>query len=101
MELRNTTPFPALAFQGVDQYAQRFHVVALRQTLVWDAQGQLSYAPMQTPLCVADQYFDSQTTPGKSPGRKSAPFQTTASKCARSSSALMPPNRSCPQNPKA
>jgi hypothetical protein len=57
MELRNTTPFPALAFQGVDQHAQRFHVVALRQTLVWDEQGQLSYAPTQAPLCEADEYF--------------------------------------------
>lgn len=58
MQFVNYTPFPALSFGGIDQYAQSFHVVALRQTLTWDETGQLKYADEQMPLCEVDQTFD-------------------------------------------
>lgn len=57
MEFINHTPFPALAFEGIDQHDQAFHVVALRQTLTWDKHGKLDYADEQTPLCEEDSYF--------------------------------------------
>jgi len=57
MELVNHTPFPALAFQGIDQRGVEFHVLALRQTLRWNEQGQLDYADEQAPLCEQDEYF--------------------------------------------
>ncbi|MCE3602764.1 DUF2169 domain-containing protein [Massilia sp. P8910] len=57
MEFRNLTPFPALAFQGVDQYDHEFHVVVLRQTLTWGDEGVLTYADEQAPLCEVDEYF--------------------------------------------
>jgi hypothetical protein len=58
MEFRNHTPFPALAFAGIDQLDQEFHVVVLRQTLTWNDQGQLRYLDEQPPLCEEDSYFD-------------------------------------------
>lgn len=58
MQFVNHTPFPALAFGGIDQNAQEFHVVALRQTLTWDETGQLKYADEQIPLCEVDETFD-------------------------------------------
>jgi len=57
MEFCNFTPFPALAFEGIDQYNQAFHVVVLRQTLSF-AGGCLEYEDEQTPLCEADTFFD-------------------------------------------
>ncbi len=57
MEFVNHTPFPALAFEGIDQFDQSFHVVALRQTLTWGADGLLIYAEDQEPLCEVDEYF--------------------------------------------
>lgn len=57
MEFLNHTPFPALAFEGIDQHDQSFHVVVLRQTLSF-ASGQLEYADDQAPLCEADEFFD-------------------------------------------
>src|SRR5262245_62010981 len=56
MEFRNLTPFPALAFQGVDQREQPFHVIVLRQTFTWGEHGELIYADEQTPLCEVDQF---------------------------------------------
>lgn len=56
MEFRNHTPFPALAFEGIDPDGQRFHVIALRQTLTF-ASGQLEYADEQAPLCEVDAFF--------------------------------------------
>jgi hypothetical protein len=58
MEFLNHTPFPALAYAGIDQLEQAFHVVVLRQTLTWNEQGVLRYAEDQEPLCVEDSYFD-------------------------------------------
>lgn len=56
MEFVNHTPFPAMAFEGIDQHEQAFHVVVLRQTLSF-ASGQLEYADVQEPLCEQDAYF--------------------------------------------
>jgi hypothetical protein len=56
MDFVNHTPFPALAFEGIDQHDQAFHVVALRQTLSF-ASGKLEYADAQEPLCEQDAYF--------------------------------------------
>ena len=56
MEFTNFTPFPALAFQGLDQHQQDFHVLVLRQTLSF-ATGTLMYADEQAPLCEEDEFF--------------------------------------------
>ncbi len=56
MNFVNRTPFPALAFEGVDQNNQAFHVVVLRQTLT-SSTGTLKYADKQAPLCEADEPF--------------------------------------------
>ncbi|WP_080497769.1 DUF2169 family type VI secretion system accessory protein [Burkholderia ubonensis] len=56
MEFINYTPFPALAFEGIDQHDQQFHVVVLRQTLDLTADGPV-YADEQLPLCEEDAYF--------------------------------------------
>ena len=52
----NHTPFPAQAFEAIDQYEQEFHVFVLRQTLDFSS-GKLEYADKQAPLCDADEYF--------------------------------------------
>jgi len=54
MEFRNHTPFPALAYAGIDQNEQEFHVVVLRQTLTWNERGELRYVEEQEPLCEED-----------------------------------------------
>jgi hypothetical protein len=56
MKFVNHTPFPALAFEGVDQNDQSFHVVVLRQTLTF-ATGKLEYADEQAPICDSDEPF--------------------------------------------
>jgi hypothetical protein len=58
MEFINHTPFPALAFEGIDQHDRRFHVVAMRQTLTWNDTGELFFSDEQQPLCDADEFFD-------------------------------------------
>ena len=61
MEFTNYTPFPALAFQGIDQNEQEFHVLVLRQTLSF-AEGALVYADEQAPLCAEDEFFGEANT---------------------------------------
>lgn len=56
MEFRNLTSFPALAFEGIDQHGQSFHVAVLRQTLTFSS-GRLEYAGTQAPLCEVDTFF--------------------------------------------
>ena len=56
MEFRNHTPFPAMAFEGIDQHDQAFHVIVLRQTLSF-ASGKLEYADEQAQLCEVDEFF--------------------------------------------
>ncbi|WP_442808805.1 DUF2169 family type VI secretion system accessory protein [Trinickia soli] len=58
MEFVNHTPFPALAFEGIDQRGQGFHTVVLRQTFTWNDAGELVFADDQQPLCEADEFFD-------------------------------------------
>lgn len=57
MQFINHTPFPALAFGGVAQNGESFHVVALRQTFTWNETGELVFAGEQQPLCEADEFF--------------------------------------------
>ncbi|WP_321818261.1 MULTISPECIES: DUF2169 domain-containing protein [unclassified Paraburkholderia] len=57
MEFINHTPFPALAFAGVDAREQEFHVVVLRQTLTWNEADGLHFSDEQQPLCEADEFF--------------------------------------------
>ena len=57
MEFRNFTPFPALAYQALDQHDRLYHVVAMRQTLSIAGDGQLTYPNDQEPLAVEDEYF--------------------------------------------
>ena len=56
MEAVNPTPFPAQAFEAIDQYEQQFHVFVLRQTFDFSS-GKLKYADKQQPLCDEDEYF--------------------------------------------
>lgn len=55
MEFVNHTGFPAQDFAGIDQHGQAFYVIALRQTLEWDDDGNLGYAERQEPLCESDE----------------------------------------------
>ena len=57
MEFINHTPFPALAFEGIEPNDQAFHVVVLRQTLSWEENGILDYHSTQYPLCEEDEFF--------------------------------------------
>lgn len=57
MEFRNLTPFPAIAFDGLDQHDQRFHVVAMRLTFELQDDGTLALAPLQTPLATTDEFY--------------------------------------------
>lgn len=58
MKLSNTTPYPALAFEGLDQLGQSFHVVVMRQTYTWNENGLLIVADEQDPLRFEDQLAD-------------------------------------------
>ena len=53
MDFRNLTPFPAIAFVGLTQGGEKFRVAALRQTFTF-ADGSLSFADEQSPLCEKD-----------------------------------------------
>ena len=60
MNFINTTNHPALAFEGVDQLGQSFHVVVMRQTYTWNEQGLLILADEQDPLRLEDQLVDTK-----------------------------------------
>ena len=57
MEFRNQTPFPALAFDALDQRDIRFHTVVMRLTFEVQDDGTLAFAPEQTPLASSDEYY--------------------------------------------
>ncbi len=57
MEFRNLTPFPAMAFDGLDQHDQRFHSVVMRLTFELQDDGKLALAPVQTPLVTTDEFY--------------------------------------------
>src|SRR5947208_302181 len=57
MQFRNFTPFPALAYQSLDQHDNSYHTIALRQTLAIQPDGTLRYKDKQEELVVADEYF--------------------------------------------
>lgn len=57
MEFRNLTPFPAIAFDGIDQHDQRFHSVVMRLTFEVQDDGTLLLAPAQTPLAMTDEFY--------------------------------------------
>lgn len=59
MDFLNHTPFPAMAFSGIDQHGQTFDVIVLRQTLSF-ASSRLEYADVQSPLCEIDTPFDTE-----------------------------------------
>ncbi|MBN3854824.1 DUF2169 domain-containing protein [Paraburkholderia sp. Ac-20340] len=77
MEFVNHTPFPALAFEGVDQHDQQFHVVVLRQTFDLTEDGPL-YADEQSPLSVEDTWFGE---PGRSGVREESDLCQFKPKC--------------------
>lgn len=77
MDFVNHTPFPALTFEGIDQEAQRFHVVVLRQTLSFST-GELEYAETQQPLCELDSHFGEA---GKSSVRQESDLCPFKPKC--------------------
>jgi hypothetical protein len=57
MEFTNYTPFPALAFESVDQHDQEFHVVVLRATFDIMPNMELKLADDQQPLAFTDEYY--------------------------------------------
>jgi hypothetical protein len=57
MDFVNKTPFPAQAYQAIDQFGQEFHVFVARQTLSF-ASGELRIADVQQSLCATDTGFD-------------------------------------------
>jgi hypothetical protein len=57
MEFVNHTPFPAMAFDALDQRDIRFHTVVMRLTFELQADGSLALAPEQTPLVSTDEYY--------------------------------------------
>lgn len=57
MEFRNLTPFPAIAFDSLDQLDQRFHTVVMRLTFERQDDGKLALAPIQTPLAETDAFY--------------------------------------------
>lgn len=63
MDVVNHTPFPAAAFDAVDQHAQQFQVFVLRQTLSFGS-GQFEYADKQQPLRATDSPFLDGTSAG-------------------------------------
>ena len=58
MKLINPTPYPAIAFEGIDQLNQAFHIVVMRQTYTWNDKGLLVLTDEQDPLCFEDQLAD-------------------------------------------
>lgn len=56
MEFRNLTPFPAMAFDALDQHDRRFHTAVMRLTFALQDDGTLTLAPVQTPLAMTDEY---------------------------------------------
>ncbi|NRR33133.1 DUF2169 domain-containing protein [Oxalobacteraceae bacterium] len=77
MDFVNHTPFPALAFEGIAQEDQRFHIVVLRQTLSFST-GELEYAETQQPLCESDSHFGEA---GKSSVRQESDLCPFKPKC--------------------
>ena len=57
MEFHNLTPFPSLAYEGIDHDNNEFHVVAMRATFDIVPGSPLKPAEDQQPLSVADEYF--------------------------------------------
>lgn len=56
MQLKNHTPFPAVAFQGVTPAGAPFYVVVLKQTYAFGADGVLTLCDEQAPLIETDQF---------------------------------------------
>ena len=56
MEFRNLTPFPAMAFEALDQRDQGFLTVVMRLSFDIESTGELALAPVQTPLVTTDEF---------------------------------------------
>jgi hypothetical protein len=75
MDYLNSTPFPSIAFESVDGNGEPFHVAVLGVTYVIESDGQLTRAPEQSPLMMADEFYGE---PNKSTVRREsdmAPFK--------------------------
>jgi hypothetical protein len=57
MEFINHTPFPAIAFDGLDQRDARFHIVVMRLTFDIQNDGTLAFSEAPTPLVATDEYY--------------------------------------------
>ena len=57
MQFHNLTPFPGIAYEGIDQFDEEFHVVAMRATFDIIPDAELKAAEDQLPLVVTDEYF--------------------------------------------
>lgn len=62
MDFHNLTTFPALAFEGLDQHDQEFHVVVMRATYDITSDLGLQLAEEQQPLAICDEYFGEMNT---------------------------------------
>lgn len=71
MEFRNLTPFPAIAFDALDQRDVRFHTVAIRLTFTLQPDGTLAFAEEQTPLITSDVHYGE---PNQSSSRQESDF---------------------------
>lgn len=71
MEFRNLTPFPAIAFDALDQRDSRFHTVVMRLTFTLQPDGTLAFAEEQTPLLASDMYYGE---PNRSSVRQESDF---------------------------
>jgi len=63
MEFRNLTPYPAMAFDALDQHDQRFHVVVMRLTFTLQPDGQLLLATHLFQLLVRTSFSNSDWQP--------------------------------------
>lgn len=71
MEFRNLTPFPAIAFDALDQRDVRFHTVVMRMTFNVQRDATLAFAEEQTPLLASDEYHG---VPNQSSVRQESDF---------------------------
>lgn len=78
MEFVNFTPFPAIAFETIDQHDQKFHVAVMRATLDMQDDGTLTYADDQLPLVMTDEFYGE---PNKSSVRQESDLAPFKPKC--------------------
>lgn len=95
MEFINFTPFPALAFQALDQNTEKYHVVVMRATLDIKDGGILQYSEDQSPLAVTDEYFGGMNKSSVKQESDLSPFKPTCDVIVNGT-AYAPEAKPCP-----